>query len=51
MGYCSQYVGQSRKTLVEEFDKWYRAAFIGEEVEEKKEEMKASFINLHQEVR
>ena len=43
VGYCSQYVAQSRKTLVDEFDKWYRAAFVGEEApEEKKEEIKAS---------
>ena len=48
MGYCSQYVAQSRKTLVEEFDKWYRASFVGEEVpEEKKEEIKASLTNLN----
>ena len=28
--YCSQYVAQSRAKLVEEFEKWYKAAFIGD---------------------
>ena len=33
--YCSQYVTQSRGKLVEEFERWYRAAFIGDVEEEK----------------
>ena len=36
--YCSQYVSQSRSRLVEEFEKWYKAAFIGDTEEEKSKE-------------
>ena len=36
--YCSQYVSQSRSRLVEEFEKWYKAAFIGDTEEEKNKE-------------
>ena len=29
--YCDKYVTQSRRKLLEEFEKWYKAAFLGDD--------------------
>ena len=41
--YCGQYVTESRRKLVEEFDKWYRVAFVGENTTDHEKSIKVSF--------
>lgn len=44
--YCSQYVEQSREKLLEEFEKWYRASFVGESVEQEKGREEVSYMYI-----
>lgn len=38
IAYCEQYVTKSRQRLLQEFDKWYKESFIGQEDKNKPDE-------------
>ena len=45
VAYCGQYVAESRRKLVEEFDKWYRVAFVGQNTTDHEKSIEVSSNN------
>ena len=44
--YCSQYVAESRRKLVEEFDKWYTSSFIGDTTDRNSAEVNITVLDF-----